>query len=884
MQNIFPCVRITTLLAMLMLALAGCGSDSSSGSIGLGDGNDDGNGGGEQPTTVAGNAQKGPFQPGGGASAVALAADGSLTGTPANGVIDDNGVFVLPRIDWTGPTRLTMSGSFFDEFSGNFTMGDAQARLNGLADLPGETQANVNLFTHFITARVIKLMADDMAFADARDQARTELGAIMGNDTAPSALDLLRAGDSPAQESDDTPLAGDSVDQNDVGAESGDNTANGDTVGTGDGDSEQDSANLLLFSAASLAADVGQTGIDAIAGDFADDGQINGAGLPAFNAIRQATQDDPDLLATARTNLQNQYGVTPPDNPGDTPPAWAPEAPAAPQAAFTTSGPLEEGATQSFDASESTGTNLTYSWDFDDGETAAGEQTTHVYAQAGTYTVTLTVVDDNDRSDEVSRELDITAVTVTPDPPTASFGFTGNPVINQDLSFDAGDSMGAGLNYTWDFGDSSLATGVEVTHAYSEPGDYTVELTVTDSAGQTDTATQTVTIAASAFTLESKVTADDGESDDRFGSAIAIDGNTAVVGAPDATVRGSNSCGAAYIYTRSGDTWQQQAKLTANSCSLVTYFGTAVAIDNGTVMVGADRSGGTGAVYVFTGADENWAQTQRITANDIDSISTALFGLDLALSGSTLVVGARQAPTDNDVIGAAYVFTRDRGNWTQQAKLTAGSMDEGQDFGSSVAISGETIVVGARKIKVDGESNRGAAYVFTRTGTLWGQQARLTADDGASFDFFGRSVSVDGDTALVTSNADIDGKFGQGAAYVFTRTGSEWTRQAQLTAADGAQGDFLGISSTLKGDTAMVGTQSADIGDNSSQGAVYTFTRANDGSWSQQSKLTASDGGTVESFGFSIAVSGNTTAIGANRTTVDDQFGQGAAFIYRRDP
>jgi hypothetical protein len=167
------------------------------------------------------------------------------------------------------------------------------------------------------------------------------------------------------------------------------------------------------------------------------------------------------------------------------------------------------------------------------------------------------------------------------------------------------------------------------------------------------------------------------------------------------------------------------------------------------------------------------------------------------------------------------VFTRTGTTWSQQAHLTAADGRAFDLFGCSVALAGDTAVVGA----IGGNVDQGLAYVFTRTGTAWSQQAQLTAADGTAIDLFGVSVAVSGDTAVVgADNNDLGVNVDQGSAYVFTRTGTAWSQQAQLTAADGAAIDLFGVSVAVSGDTAVVGADSDDVDGNTNQGSVYVFT------------------------------------------------------------
>ena len=201
-------------------------------------------------------------------------------------------------------------------------------------------------------------------------------------------------------------------------------------------------------------------------------------------------------------------------------------------------------------------------------------------------------------------------------------------------------------------------------------------------------------------------------------------------------------------------------------------------------------------------------------------------------------------------------------------------------FGNAVALSGDTAVVGAELKAVADDSHAGAAYVFTRTGTTWSQQAKLTAADAAASDNFGSSVALSGDTALVGAARKAFGGTGSvaGAAYVFTRTGTTWSPQAKLTAADAAMNDQFGRSVSLSGDTALIGAPGKTVAWSGGVGAAYVFTRSGD-SWTQQTRMVASDGATLDNFGWSVALSGTTALAGAWQKTVDGKVQAGAAYV-----
>jgi len=373
---------------------------------------------------------------------------------------------------------------------------------------------------------------------------------------------------------------------------------------------------------------------------------------------------------------------------------------------------------------------------------------------------------------------------------------------------------------------------------------------------------------------EQKLTPSDGAADDRFGSSVALSGDTALVGAPTAVI-GFNglriTAGAAYVFTRSGTVWSQQAKLTAASANFSFLFGSSVALSGDTALIGGINSSGQGVAYVFTRSGTVWSQQAKLTASDGTADDG---GFLVALSGDTALIGvSNKTVGSNSKQGAAYVFTRSGAAWSQQAKLTASDGAADNYFGCSVALSGDTALIGAYNKTVGSNESQGATYLFTRSGTAWSQQQELTASDGAAGDWFGNSVALSGDTALVGADSKTVGSnFRQGAAYVFTRSGTAWSQQTELI----VSGRRVGSSVALSGDTALVGAYSKTADFTSlegPEGAAYLFTRS-DTVWSQQQILN--DGAAGDWFGSSVALSGNTALVGA--------FGinnlQGAAYLF----
>ncbi|MCH8056663.1 MAG: FG-GAP repeat protein [Proteobacteria bacterium] len=382
--------------------------------------------------------------------------------------------------------------------------------------------------------------------------------------------------------------------------------------------------------------------------------------------------------------------------------------------------------------------------------------------------------------------------------------------------------------------------------------------------------------------------------DDLFGLSVAISGDTLVVGTrrEDSNASGINGdqsdnsaiqAGAAYVFTRSGTVWNQQAYLKASNTDKHDLFGFSVAISGDTLVVGAypeasnatgingDQSDNSvefaGAAYVFTRSGMTWSQQAYLKASNTDKHD--LFGFSVAISGDTVVVGASGEDSnatgingdenDNSAenAGAVYVFTRNEKQWSQQAYLKASNTGAGDDFGASVAIFGDTLMIGAQLeasnatgINGDQSDNSaiqaGAAYVFTRSGMTWSQQAYLKASNTDAGDMFGISLAIFGDTLVVGAypeNSNATGINGDqsdnsfefaGAAYVFNRNGMTWNQQAYLKASNTDAFDGFGHSVGISGDTLVVSGQfedsnatgiNGDQSDNSEEntGAAYVF-------------------------------------------------------------
>lgn len=310
--------------------------------------------------------------------------------------------------------------------------------------------------------------------------------------------------------------------------------------------------------------------------------------------------------------------------------------------------------------------------------------------------------------------------------------------------------------------------------------------------------------------------------------------------------------------------WPVQ-KLSADNGAAQYGFGRAIAISGDTAFVAALNAPAGGAVYVFERGEGGWVQVQQLNA--IDSPDGANFGFSIALDSDTAVIGADRTTLTDDGLrhqGAAYIFQKgDDGLWTQTQKLTASDFGAEAQFGNAVALSGDTALIGAYNSTINDNFYQGAAYVFTRSGTTWTQTQKLVADDGIGGDDFGTAVALDGNRALITAPYGSGAAAQTGTAYEFENTAGVWTQTAKLSADDGAFFDTFGYAIALSGDTALITAPYAQVGDNAGQGTVYVFDLAG-GSGNQTQKLAASDGAASDALGSSISLYGDTVIVGAS--------------------
>jgi hypothetical protein len=392
--------------------------------------------------------------------------------------------------------------------------------------------------------------------------------------------------------------------------------------------------------------------------------------------------------------------------------------------------------------------------------------------------------------------------------------------------------------------------------------------------------------AGTVWTEQSKIVAFDAAASDTLGSSVAISSNTIVAGAPGDDLGVAANMGSAYTFVRSGSVWVLSSKVVPSDGSAADGFGTSVDIDKDTLLVAspADDEAGTvdrGSVYAFSRSGLSWTLQTKVIA---PGPAGNLFGLSVALSGDLAALGA-----PNDTIngitsqGSTWVFSRIGSQWLSgDLRVLATSPVSGDQMGESVCISGDTAIVGVPSRQVGLNALQGSALIFVRSGSGWIQQAELTATGGAANDQFGRSVAISGDTALVGAFVDdVGANANQGSAFVFTRTGTAWTQQAQLNATGGAADDSFGISVAISGNTALVGASEDDVGGVNGAGTATVFTRSGT-VWTQQAQLTATGGAGNDRFGYSVGLSGDLAVVGAPDDDQGTNVDQGGAYIFAR--
>jgi len=361
---------------------------------------------------------------------------------------------------------------------------------------------------------------------------------------------------------------------------------------------------------------------------------------------------------------------------------------------------------------------------------------------------------------------------------------------------------------------------------------------------------------AAAQTFEDELTASDAAFGDQLGGSISLSGDTLVTGARS----DDSSKGAAYAFRRGAGGWSQEQKLTGIGTSAQDWFGAGVSIDGDVIVAGAPDpfdpfgpASGPGDVFVFRRSGVTWTQEDSFTSSDGQALDQ--FGFAVSVSGTAAAVGARgdePAGTGSrfNGTGSVYIFRESAGNWTEEDKISAADAVSGDGFGHAVHLDGDVLVVGA-----PAKGGGGAVYVFRKSGPNWNQEQKLTASDAAADDQFGYSVSVSGDVLVIGAYQNDDSGTDSGSAYIFRRTAGTWNQEQKLLATGAAASDFFGTAVDIEGEDVMVGAW----GENTGAGAAYRFGKPA-ASWVQSAKLSVAGTGLL---GASVAVAYPFVAAGA---------------------
>ncbi len=322
--------------------------------------------------------------------------------------------------------------------------------------------------------------------------------------------------------------------------------------------------------------------------------------------------------------------------------------------------------------------------------------------------------------------------------------------------------------------------------------------------------------------------ANDGTQFANFGGAVSLDNNRAVVGARDASRPGLQYAGSAYVYDAVGSSWTQSARLSAQDAMASDSFGAAVSLLGNRVVVGATKDdystfSDAGSAYVFDrDSNGNWLQSAKLTP--LDPQSDAEFGFSAAQLIGEAVIGAPYLSLPNSYRnGAVYVFDEHATSWDQTARLTASDAGFDDRFGYSVAMSGDRMIIGAPDASLPGGQRAGAAYIFDKLNGIWTETAKLIEPIVNADDNFGFSVALDGDRAIIGSPVYTTATGSKGAAFVFDLVDGSWQNTAMVTASDATSNDAFGEAVAVTGTRAVVGARLADTLAGTNAGAAYVY-------------------------------------------------------------
>lgn len=381
-----------------------------------------------------------------------------------------------------------------------------------------------------------------------------------------------------------------------------------------------------------------------------------------------------------------------------------------------------------------------------------------------------------------------------------------------------------------------------------------------------------------------KLSAPDGAEWDRFGNAVALDGDTAIVG----SFRDKNSngeyAGAVYVFELQNGAWEMTTKLTAQDRKKNASFGERVALSGDRAIVSAPTephsdTQARGAAYIYHRSGGEWQLEADL--RPVARVEDNHFGSAVAIDDDLALVGDKGGPTDaGEQTGVMYAFSRSSGDWQREDVFWPDNDSVDQQFGSAISLDGDNALIGAHETEVAGQNRAGVAYVFSRTDDGWQQESTLVADDVNRVDQFGSALSLAGETAVISSPTDEDpyaDDLPVGSAYVFSRTGDGWQQQTKLMGDEG-QTHVFGSAVRLRENITFIGA-AGDEANGENAGAVFVFTKSSDG-WQRETKVLPEDGDSEDLFGNAIDVAERTLLVGATKDEQPNGKLSGSAYVY----
>ncbi|MBE9125085.1 hypothetical protein IQ258_02660 [Coleofasciculus sp. LEGE 07081] len=385
-----------------------------------------------------------------------------------------------------------------------------------------------------------------------------------------------------------------------------------------------------------------------------------------------------------------------------------------------------------------------------------------------------------------------------------------------------------------------------------------------------------------------KLQPSDLQSKDIFGSAIALSEKIAIIGARMAEVEGHPAAGSAYIFELENGQWQQKQRLHPPGLQRQDVFGNSVAISGDVAIVGAyfaDAEGrpDAGSAYIFHLENGQWHPKQKLQPSDLQQGD--YFGNSVAISGELAIVGAYGVDSEGRPnVGSAYIFQLENGQWHPKQKLQPADLQGGDCFGTSVAISGKVAIVGARLAHGESSQYAGSAYIFQLENGQWHPKQKLQPADLQQSDNFGNSVAISGEVAIVGAyGVDFEGYRDAGSAYIFQLENGQWHPKQKLQPADLQRGGGFGTSVAISSQVAIIGASGLDAEGRPDAGSAYIFHLEN-GEWQQKEKLQPADLEHNNCFGYAVAISETVAIVGAHNAHAEGSPYAGSAYIFATLP